>query len=155
MIEIPSAALGAEALAKRCKFFSVGTNDLIQYSLAIDRLNEKIAHLYEPTNPAILRLIKMTVEAAHRNGIWAGVCGEMAGDPLLVPLLLGLGVDELSVTPPNLAQIKFLIRRVKLSEARELAEFGLRCESGSEVLARAEEYVRQTAPTLLEEVSPL
>jgi phosphotransferase system enzyme I (PtsI) len=150
MIEIPSAALGAEALAKRCKFFSVGTNDLIQYSLAIDRLNEKIAHLYEPTNPAILRLIKMTVDAAHKHGIWVGVCGEMAGDPVMTPLLLGLGVDELSVAPPNIPQIKFLIRRLKLSEARELAEFALESESGAEVLARAETYARGVAPSLFD-----
>ena len=151
MIEIPSAALAADSLAKRCKFFSIGTNDLIQYSLAIDRLNEKIAHLYEPTNPAILRLIKMTVEAAHKHGIWVGVCGEVAGDPIMTPLLLGLGVDELSVTPPILPQIKFLIRRLKMSDARELAEFGLQSESGAEVLGRAEAYVRQVAPSLLEE----
>jgi phosphotransferase system enzyme I (PtsI) len=146
MIEIPSAALGAESLARRCKFFSIGTNDLIQYSLAIDRLNEKIAHLYEPTNPAILRLIKMTVDAAHKHGIWVGVCGEMAGDPILTPLLLGLGVDELSVAPANVPQIKFLIRRMKMSEAHELAEFALQCESGAEVLRRAEEYARSIAP---------
>jgi len=151
MIEIPSAALAADSLAKRCKFFSIGTNDLIQYSLAIDRLNEKIAHLYEPTNPAILRLIKMTVDAAHKHGIWVGVCGEVAGDPIMTPLLLGLGVDELSVTPPILPQIKFLIRRLKMADARELAEFGLQSESGAEVLGRAEAYVRQVAPSLLEE----
>src|SRR5882762_10782 len=154
MIEIPSAALGAEALAKRCKFFSVGTNDLIQYSLAIDRLNEKIAHLYEPTNPAILRLIKMTVDAAHRANIWVGVCGEMAGDPILTPLLVGLGVDELSVAPPNIPQIKFLIRRLKSNEARELAEFALECESGAEVLARAESCVHAVAPGLFENQVP-
>jgi len=151
MIEIPSAALGAESLARRCKFFSIGTNDLIQYSMAIDRLNEKIAHLYEPTNPAILRLIRMTVEAAHRHGIWTGVCGEMAGDPVLTPLLLGLGVDELSVAPANVPQIKFLIRRVKMDEARELAEFALQCESGAEVLARAEKYAKSIAPSLFED----
>src|SRR5438132_12434029 len=110
MIEIPSAALGSESLAKRCKFFSVGTNDLIQYSLAVDRLNEKIAHLYEPTHPAILRLIKMTVDAAHRHGIWCGVCGEMAGDPVLAALLLGLGVDELSAAPSLIPSVKLLIR---------------------------------------------
>jgi phosphotransferase system enzyme I (PtsI) len=148
MIEIPSAALVADALARRAKFFSLGTNDLIQYTLAVDRLNEKIAHLYEPTHPAILRLIRRTVEAGKAQGIWTGVCGEMAGDPVMVPLLLGLGVDELSVAPPNLAPIKHLIRRIAMSEARAMAEFALNCESGAEILARAEAFLREKAPLL-------
>jgi len=150
MIEIPSAVLVADALARRVKFFSLGTNDLIQYSLAVDRLNEKIAHLYEPTHPAILRLIKLTVEAARRHGIWVGVCGEMASEPTLVPLLLGLGVDELSVAPPLVPRIKFLVRRMKLPEARALAEFALNCESGAEILARSQTLAQQVAPGLFE-----
>ncbi len=117
MIEIPSAALVAGALAKKVKFFSIGSNDLIQYTLAADRTNEKVAHLYEPTHPAILRLIKMTVDAAHANGAWAGVCGEIAGDPVLAPLLLGLGVDELSAAPSAIDSVKYIIRRVKNEEA--------------------------------------
>jgi phosphotransferase system enzyme I (PtsI) len=148
MIEIPSAAIAADALARRVQFFSVGTNDLIQYSLAVDRLNEKIAHLYEPTHPAILRLIKMTVEAARQRGIWVGVCGEMAGDPTMTPLLLGLGVAELSAAPLNVPTIKYLIRRLKITEARELAEFALNCESGAEILARATALVEKIAPSL-------
>ena len=151
MMEIPSAVLAAESLAKRVKFFSLGTNDLIQYTLAVDRLNEKIAHLYQPTHPAILRLIKMTVDAAHKHGIWAGVCGEMAGDPLLTPLLLGLGVDELSVAPPSVPQIKFLVRRTKMSEATDLAAFALGCEDSQEILARLRSYLGQVAPSLLED----
>src|SRR6185369_2035987 len=123
MIEIPSAALIAGTLAQRVKFFSVGSNDLIQFTLAADRTNEKVSHLYEPTHPAILRLIKMTVDAAHQHGIWAGVCGEIAGDPVLAPLLIGLGVDELSAAPTVVPQVKYIVRRLKLSEAKALAEF--------------------------------
>lgn len=151
MIEIPAAALTAGALAKRSKFFSVGTNDLIQYSLAVDRLNEKIAHLYEPTNPAILRLIKLTTEAARANQIWTGVCGEMAGDPLMIPLLLGLGVDELSVAPQAVPQIKYLIRRIKMSEAKEIADAALDAESPAEILERSQRLVRSVAPSLFEQ----
>jgi len=153
MIEIPSAVLTADLLAKRVKFFSIGTNDLIQYSLAVDRLNEKIAHLYEPTHPAIVRLIKTTVEAGHRRGIWVGVCGEMAGDPTLVPLLLGLGVDELSVAVSAVPQVKFLIRHLNLGEARDLAEFALNCECGSEILERSQALARRIAPGLFENQS--
>lgn len=150
MIEIPSAALTADALARRVQFFSIGTNDLIQYSLAVDRLNDKIAHLYQPTHPGIIRLISMTVEAARRNKIWTGVCGEMAGDPIMVPLLLGLGVDELSVAPPHVPQIKYLLRRLKMAEAKELADFALSCENGAEVLKHSEALVRKIAPSLFE-----
>jgi phosphotransferase system enzyme I (PtsI) len=150
MIEIPSAALVAGALAKKVKFFSIGSNDLIQYTLAADRTNEKVAHLYEPTHPAILRLIKMTVDAAHANGAWIGVCGEIAGDPVLAPLLLGLGVDELSAAPSAIDSVKYIIRRVKNEEARKLAEFALQCESPSEIYARCQELARQTAPSLFE-----
>lgn len=150
MIETPSAALVAESLAKRLKFLSIGTNDLIQYTLAVDRMNEKIAHLYEPTHPAILRLIKTTVEAGRRNNIWVGVCGEMAGDPILVPILLGLGVDELSATPALVPPVKFLIRRLKMSEAKELVEFALNCESGAEILSRAQNLAKEIAPGLFE-----
>lgn len=150
MIETPSAAVVAESLAKRVNFFSIGTNDLIQYSLAVDRMNEKIAHLYEPTHPAIIRLIKTTVDAAHRQGIRVSVCGEMGGDPVLVPLLLGLGVDELSAAPSLVPPIKFLIRRLKLSEAHELAASALNCESAEVILASCQELARQIAPSLFE-----
>ena len=150
MIEIPSAALAAESLARRVQFFSIGTNDLIQYTLAVDRMNDKIAHLYEPTNPSVLRLIKMTTDAAHAAGIWVGVCGEMAGDPLMVPLLLGLGADELSVAPQAVPQIKYLIRRVKMTESKALAEAALRSESSAEILAHAQRLARSVAPSLFE-----
>jgi phosphotransferase system enzyme I (PtsI) len=150
MVEIPSAALIANALAKKVKFFSIGSNDLIQYTLAIDRGNEKVTHLYQPTHPAILQLIKMTVDAAHANGIWAGVCGQIAGDPVLAPLLLGLGVDELSAAPAVLNEMKYIIRRVKFSEAQALATAALQSDSPAEILARCVEYARQTAPSLFE-----
>lgn len=150
MIETPSAAMIADALAKRVQFFSLGTNDLIQYTLAVDRMNEKIAHLYEPTHPAIVRLIKRTVDAAQTQKVWVSVCGEMAGDPTLTPLLIGLGVDELSAAPSVLAQLKYLIRRLKLSDAKELAAFALECESATEILARSTALAHRAAPSLFD-----
>jgi len=150
MIEIPSAALIANTLAQRAKFFSIGSNDLIQYTLAADRTNERVSHLYEPTHPAILRLIKTIVDAAHQHGIWTGVCGEIAGDAFLTPLLIGLGVDELSAAPSVVPQVKYIIRRLKLSEAQALAEFALQCESPSEIYRRCQELARVTAPSLFE-----
>ena len=150
MIEIPSAALIADTLAQRAKFFSIGSNDLIQYTLAADRTNERVSHLYEPPHPAILRLIKPTVDAAHRHGIWTGVCGEIAGDVFLTPLLLGLGVDELSTAPSVVPQVKYIVRRLKLSEAQALAEFALQCESPSEIYRRCQELARASAPSLFE-----
>ena len=150
MIETPSAAMIADSLARRVKFFSIGTNDLIQYALAVDRLNEKIAHLYEPTHPGILRLIKATVDASQAHGIWTGICGEMAGDLTAVPLLLGLGVSELSVTPSMVPRVKMLIRSMEMSEARELVEFSLDCDSPKEILARAEALAKAAVPSFFE-----
>ncbi|MDI1334651.1 MAG: phosphoenolpyruvate--protein phosphotransferase [Lacunisphaera sp.] len=121
MIEIPSAALAGDVLAEKCDFFSIGTNDLIQYLLAIDRGNNRIAHLYDPAHPAVIRVLKQIVDTGHAKKIKVCVCGEMAGDPLFTPLLLGLGVDELSMTPTLLPAVKFLIRAMKLSDARQLA----------------------------------
>ena len=145
-----SSEPSSDALAQHAKFFSIGSNDLIQYTLAADRTNEKVSHLYEPTHPAIIRLIKATVDAAHRHNIWVGVCGEVAGDPVLTPLLIGLGADELSAAPTVVAPVKYMIRRLKLDEARALTEFALQCESPGEIYARCRELARQTAPSLFE-----
>ncbi len=121
MIEIPSAAVIADLLAVECDFFSIGTNDLIQYLLAVDRVNDRISHLFEPNHPAVLRTLKSIIDSGHRAGIPVGVCGEMAGDPIYSPLLFGLGADELSATPAYLPEIKHLIRKIRLSDAQELA----------------------------------
>jgi len=136
MIEIPSAAICASALAREVDFFSIGTNDLIQYALAVDRVNEKIAYLYEPTHPAILRLLKMVADAAHANRIWVGVCGEMAGDVALVPLLLGLGMDELSAAATLVPRVKRAVQSVAIPECRELVEDALKLNTASEILGR-------------------
>jgi phosphoenolpyruvate-protein phosphotransferase (PTS system enzyme I) len=121
MIEIPSAALAGDVLAEKCDFFSIGTNDLIQYLLAIDRGNNRIAHLYDPAHPAVLRVLKQIVDTGHAKQIKVSVCGEMAGDPLFTPLLLGLGVDELSMTPTLLPAVKYLVRALTMGDARKLA----------------------------------
>src|SRR5207244_4730563 len=119
-IEIPAAALSANVLARQVDFFSIGTNDLIQYTLAVDRVNERIAHLYEPTHPAVLHLLKMIADAAHANNIWVGVCGEMAGDVALVPLLLGLGMDELSASATLVPRVKRAVQSPAIPACREL-----------------------------------
>jgi len=126
MIEIPSAALVADVLAEKCDFFSIGTNDLIQYLLAVDRGNPRTAHLYEPTHPAVLRTLKTIFDAAHEAGIKASVCGEMASDPVLVPLLLGLGADELSMAPASLPAVNYLIQHMKIADATRLAKESLK-----------------------------
>lgn len=136
MIEIPSAAATTDLLARSCDFFSIGTNDLIQYLLAIDRGNDRIAHLYEPTHPAVLRTLKHIVDEAHRTKVPVSVCGEMAGDPVLVPLLLGLGVDALSMTPPLLPAVKYLIRAMTMTDARDLAASALMLSSAGEIHAK-------------------
>lgn len=142
MIEVPSAAIIADLLAKEVDFFSLGTNDLVQYTIAADRGNEHIAHLYEPTHPAVLRLIKMTVQAAHSANIWVGVCGEMGGDIALTPLLIGLGVDELSCGSAVLPRVKHAVRSLNAAACRKLADEALETDSGITILARSEEVAR-------------
>lgn len=150
MIEIPSAALTAELIAPKVRFFSIGTNDLVQYTLAVDRGNERVAHLYEPTHPAVLHLIQQTVQAGRRQGIWTGVCGEMAANPLLVPLLIGLGVEELSISPGAIPMVKDVIRHIDFTEAQELARTALTLPSGADVLERCRTLVSRVAPEILE-----
>jgi len=149
MIEIPSAAICASVLASEVDFFSIGTNDLIQYTLAVDRVNEKIAHLYEPTHPAIVRLLKMIADAAHANKLWVGVCGEMAGDVALVPLLLGLGMDELSAAATLVPRVKRAVQSLTIPECRELVEETFKLNTASEILARCLELADKRYGDLL------
>lgn len=120
MIEVPSAAIQADVLAQECDFFSIGTNDLVQYTMACDRGNPMVAYLSDPFYPAVLRLIARTVEEGHRQGIWVGMCGEMAGMPPAVPLLLGMGIDELSMAPASVPRAKEIIRGMSYEEARQI-----------------------------------
>ncbi len=133
MIEVPSAALTSDILSHEVSFFSIGTNDLIQYSLAVDRTNEKIAYLYEPTHPAVIRLIKSVIEAGHKANIWVGMCGEMSGEPSLAVLLLGLGLDEFSMPSASIPEIKHIIRSVTFAQAKQIADEALTFYTGAEV----------------------
>ncbi|MBI1870106.1 MAG: phosphoenolpyruvate--protein phosphotransferase [Chlamydiae bacterium] len=149
MIEIPSAALTSDILAKHADFFSIGTNDLIQYSLAVDRVNEKIAHLYQPAHPAVLRLIQNVIDAAHAEGIWVGMCGEMAGDPAMALILLGMGLDEFSSSPSAVPEIKKTIRSVRFSLVEQLAKDALEMNSAEEIERRAMKLLNEVAPELI------
>ena len=149
MIEIPSAAICASVLAPEVNFLSIGTNDLIQYALAVDRVNEKIAHLYQPTHPAVLRLLKMIADAAHDHNLWVGVCGEMAGDIALTPLLLGLGMDELSTAAILVPRVKRAVQSLTIPECRELVEETFKLDTASEILARCLELADKRYGDLL------
>jgi phosphotransferase system enzyme I (PtsI) len=138
MIEVPSAAATADILAQEADFFSIGTNDLIQYSLAVDRTNEKVAHLYNPAHPAVLRIIKNIIDAAHKANISAGMCGEMAGDPSFAVVLLGLGLDEFSMPCQLIPHIKYIIREVSFKQAQEIADEALTLSTCKDV----EEFVQ-------------
>jgi phosphotransferase system enzyme I (PtsI) len=148
MIEIPSAAIIADILIQEVDFFSIGTNDLIQYSMAADRGNESVAYLYDPLNPAILRLIHMTVEAAHKAGKWVGMCGEVAGDPQFIPLLLGIGLDELSASVSVISEIKKIIRMMPYEKAKEIALAATRVKTSDEVF----EIIRDNVPAELKAI---
>jgi phosphotransferase system enzyme I (PtsI) len=143
MIEIPSAALTTDILAKQAAFFSIGTNDLTQYTVAVDRGNERIAYLYAPFHPAVLRLIKLTVDNAHKAGISVSMCGELAGDPSATALLVGLGLDELSMSPGSILEVKRFIRGVSLAEARALAEEIMEKQTAEEIDAALKAWKRQ------------
>jgi phosphotransferase system enzyme I (PtsI) len=133
MIEVPAAVMTAEDLARETDFFSIGTNDLIQYTLAVDRVNEKTAHLYEPAHPAVLKMIQKTIDAGHNEGIHVAICGEMASDPLLAFILLGMGIDEFSMSAASILTVKRMIRSVKLQDAQRTAYEAMQLSTGQEV----------------------
>lgn len=151
MVEIPSAAVAADIIAKEVDFFSIGTNDLCQYSLAVDRMNETVSYLYQPLSPAILRLVKMVIDAAHNagEGKFTGMCGEMAGDPKAALILLGLGLDEFSMSASSVPQIKKIIRSVEISHAQAIAEKALSLDTEEAVLRLVDEELNKLNITLL------
>ena len=151
MIEVPSAAVTADLLAKEVDFFSIGTNDLIQYALAVDRTNEKIAYLYEPTHPAVLRFIKNIIDAGHKSDIWVGMCGEMTGEPALVLLLLGLGLDEFSMPFLLVPKIKQLVRSVSYEDMKQLAHKALELSTIKEVEDFVFGRLKELVPDIYEE----
>ncbi|CAM2846513.1 phosphoenolpyruvate--protein phosphotransferase [Paenibacillus sediminis] len=134
MVEIPSTAVLADQFAKEVDFFSIGTNDLIQYTMAADRMNERVSYLYQPYNPAILRLVKMVIDAAHREGRWVGMCGEMAGDATAIPLLLGLGLDEFSMSATSILPARSQISKLSQAEMKDLAAKALEMSTAEEVV---------------------
>lgn len=143
MIEIPAAAMLADQFAKEVDFFSIGTNDLIQYTMAADRMNEQVSYLYQPYNPSVLRLINNVVKAAHAEGKWAGMCGEMAGDQTAVPLLMGIGLDEFSMSATSVLQTRSLMKRLDSTKMEELSNKALtECATMEEVVALVEEYTK-------------
>ena len=143
MVEIPSTAVIADQFAKEVDFFSIGTNDLIQYTMAADRMNERVSYLYQPYNPAILRLVKMVIDAAHKEGKWAGMCGEMAGDELAIPLLVGLGLDEFSMSATSILRARSQIKTLSLTDMQQLAAKALEMQTASQTVELVKEATAQ------------
>jgi phosphotransferase system enzyme I (PtsI) len=148
MIEVPSAAILSDQLAREVSFFSIGTNDLTQYTLAADRTNEAVASLYSAGDPAVLRLLDMVIKAGQRHNIEVSVCGEMSGDPIYTLLLLGMGLRQLSVTPQNIPEIKKIIRSITIEEANLVAQEAMRLETARDV----NNYLREQTRRILPEV---
>ncbi|HGO3488735.1 TPA: phosphoenolpyruvate--protein phosphotransferase [Staphylococcus aureus] len=142
MVEIPATAALADVFAKEVDFFSIGTNDLIQYSLAADRMSERVSYLYQPYNPSILRLVKQVIEASHKEGKWTGMCGEMAGDETAIPLLLGLGLDEFSMSATSILKARRQINGLSKNEMTELANRAVDCATQEEVIELVNNYVK-------------
>ena len=142
MVEIPATAVMADIFAKEVDFFSIGTNDLIQYTMAADRMNEKVSYLYQPYNPAILRLIQMVIHAAHQEQKWVGMCGEMAGDELAVPLLLGLGLDEFSMSATSILKTRSLLKHLSVKDMQALAVEALQLATAEEVIEKVKQAVK-------------
>lgn len=149
MIEIPSAVMIADHLAKEVDFFSIGTNDLIQYTTAVDRVNDRVAHLYQPFHPSVIGMIRETVDAAHRNGIWCGICGEAASDILMAPIWVGLGVDELSVGASQLLKARLAISRLDSDTCREMTEQLRHCGTSASVRKLCLEMAENLYPELI------
>lgn len=143
MVEIPSTAVMADQFAKEVDFFSVGTNDLIQYTMAADRMNERVSYLYQPYNPAILRLVKMVINAAHAEGKWVGMCGEMAGDSIAIPLLVGLGLDEFSMSAPSMLKARNQMNKLNQSDMKALADKALHMQTSDQVIQLVKEELNK------------
>lgn len=142
MIEIPAAAVLADQLSKYADFFSIGTNDLIQYSMAADRMSQPVSYLYQPLNPSILRLVKMTIDGAHKNGKWCGMCGEMAGDELAAPVLLGLGLDEFSMSATSILRARKMINGLSYADMQKMAEKAVEMDTMDDVVALVNESIK-------------
>ncbi|MDK9865053.1 MULTISPECIES: phosphoenolpyruvate--protein phosphotransferase [Staphylococcus] len=142
MVEIPSTAALADVFAKEVDFFSIGTNDLIQYTMAADRMSERVSYLYQPYNPSILRLVKQVIEASHKEGKWTGMCGEMAGDEIAIPLLLGLGLDEFSMSATSVLKARRQIKGLSQNEMEELSQRAINCATSEEVQELVEQYAK-------------
>ncbi|MEO0093044.1 MAG: phosphoenolpyruvate--protein phosphotransferase [candidate division WOR-3 bacterium] len=152
MIEVPSAALKADALAQECNFFSIGSNDLTQYTLAVDRTNERVAKLYDHSHPAVLKLIKETIDAAHRHNIWIGLCGELASDPLGIVILIGFGIDELSMAPASVPLAKEIIRNLDFGKAKMMVERVQELNTPLEVTRYLQKEINEKFPKLFDKI---